>query len=411
MQLAILFCIATSAFGQLPAPMPVRPPGGAGAYPLSLADGSAWFIQTESDAEKTLTALVYLQGTPGWIKESVDWKWQVAQNPATIDMVVGKVPIHLKYWKDTDEIEVQGQRFKRTHDNVFFISAIESANQKVISLGFRNLTFPSDSVPSIVLLRRDPDVWSAVTGHPVRDHPLNKWPGTPSEILAWQEEGLRLIKSESAADLKKGCELFRRAAERGYAPSQYELGYCYESGKGAEQSYPIANQWYEKAALQGHVDAQYKLGHSYRTGRGEKIDLPVALAWYKKAAESGDVEGLNNVGWMYSTGQGTPADPAEAYRWLLRAAQHGDPNCQFDVARRLREGDGVGKDLSLAYSWLLVLKAQQSDFPPDSWAQVQTVIDSVGGQLDAAAKSGAAEQSKKWIGMVSGAQMESYAKQ
>src|ERR1035441_3080473 len=229
--------------------------------------------------------------------------------------------------------------------------------------------------------------------------------------MAWQKDGLKLLASESAADQRKGCDLFRRAAEQGYAPSQYDLGYCYESGKGVEQSYPTANQWYEKAANQGHVDAQYKLGHSYRTGRGEKIDLPTALAWYKKAGESGDADGLNNVGWMYSTGQGTPVDQAEAYLWFLKAAQHGNAGSQFDVARRLKEGDGIGKDLSLAYSWLLVLKAQKSKFLPDSWTQVQTVITSVEGLLDAAAKSHAIEQSKMWMGLISSAEMESYAKQ
>src|SRR5208337_1738208 len=105
---------------------------------------------------------------------------------------------------------------------------------------------------------------------------LNQPSTAPPEVLAFDKEGLRLLLTGKQDEEKKGCELFRRAAERGYAPAQYRLGYCFESGEGVEQSFTLANQWYEKAGNQGYVDAQYKLGHSYRTGRSVKIDLPTA---------------------------------------------------------------------------------------------------------------------------------------
>jgi len=135
------------------------------------------------------------------------------------------------------------------------------------------------------------------------------------------------------------------------------------------------------------------------------------MSWYKKAASSGDREALQNIGWMYATGQGTKTDQVEAYRWFLDAARNGEPGSQFEVARRLNEGDGVHKDPTIAYSWLLVLKAQQSNFPPEEWKQIQTMMTSIEGQLDMAAKKTAAENAQTWMGIIAKSDMERYSNQ
>ena len=86
---------------------------GAGAFPLSFTHSSAWFTQRENENEKVLIALFIFQGTPGWLNKKTDFQWKVNQDPATIDMVVGDAPIHAKYWRDTDEIEILGTRYER----------------------------------------------------------------------------------------------------------------------------------------------------------------------------------------------------------------------------------------------------------------------------------------------------------
>jgi hypothetical protein len=408
--LIALCCLSFSASSQTVVNTGVRPIG-AGAFPLSFTDASAWLAHRADNNEKVLTVLFYFHGSPGWLSGKTDFKWQVNQSPATIDMLVGSVPIRAKYWQETDEVEVQGKKYRRSADNVFVIGQIDTPSPVVTALGVHNLTFKPDDVPSVTLLRRDPDVWAAVTGHSRDDHPLGRKPTASEEITTWDQQGLQLLESGQPDQERKGCELFRRAAEKGYAPSQYRLGYCYESGKGVEQNFSTANQWYEKAGAQDFVDAQYKLGHSYRTGRGAQIDLPTALAWYKKAAGAGDRDALHNVGWMYATGQGTKADQQEAYRWFLEAAQHGEPGAQFEIARRLKESEGVSKDLVLAYSWLLVLKAQQSNFPPEDWTQIQTTMTSVEGQLDAAGKKRADEQCRTWMAAIAKSDMDAYSHQ
>jgi hypothetical protein len=406
--LTFFLCLSFASSSQAAAPGPH--PVGAGAYPLSFTDASAWFAHQSNETSKVVTVLFYFQGRPGWLSGNTDFKWQINGTPATIDMTVGNVPIDVKYWQDSDEVEVLGKRYSRSTDNVFFISQIDSGKPTVSALGTHDLTFKPDDIPSVALLRRDPDVWASVTGHPRSDHPLAKVMAS-DQLCEWDKEGLRLLESGETDQERKGCELLRRAAEKGYAPAQYRLGYCYESGKGVEQSFATANQWYSKAGEQGYVDAEYKLGHSYRTGRGTSIDLATALSWYKKAASSGDRDALHNVGWMYATGQGTKTDQAEAYRWFLDAAKHGEPGSQFEVARRLNEGDGVPKDPTAAYSWLLVLKAQQSSFQPEDWKQIQTMMTSIEGQLDAAAKKSATEQARTWMGIIAKSDMERYSNQ
>src|SRR5579859_5979071 len=99
---------------------------GAGAHPLSFTDASAWFAHQANQNSKVLTVLFYFQGSPGWLTEKTEFNWQINQNPATIDMTVGTVPIHLKYWQDTDEVEVLGKKYSRSASNVFLIARIDS---------------------------------------------------------------------------------------------------------------------------------------------------------------------------------------------------------------------------------------------------------------------------------------------
>ena len=53
-----------------------------------------------------------------------------------------------------------------------------------------------------------------------------------------------------------GAEDYRKAAEQGDAKSQYELGKCYDLGRGAEQDPLKAVEWYRKSAEQGNAMGQ-----------------------------------------------------------------------------------------------------------------------------------------------------------
>ncbi|MBQ2481415.1 MAG: SEL1-like repeat protein, partial [Treponema sp.] len=50
-----------------------------------------------------------------------------------------------------------------------------------------------------------------------------------------------------------------KKAEQGYADAQYNLGVMYDCGRGVEQDYEKAFEWYTKAAEQGNAYAQNDL--------------------------------------------------------------------------------------------------------------------------------------------------------
>ena len=386
-------------------------PIGAGAFPVSFTLASAWFANRADADQKVVTLLVYFEGIAGWQDQRTDFKWEVNQSSAKIAMSVGKIEIRIKYWSDTDDVEIQGSKYKLSTSNVFLVKGIDRPNPSVRALGIQDLSFSPDDIPPVTLLKRNPDVWAALSGRPAREHFKSQSSNAAAEVVAWDTEGLRLLLTEKPEAEQKACELFRQAALKGYAGSQYRLGYCYETGRGVDQSFSTANEWYEKAANQGFVDAQYKLGHSYRVGRGVRIDLAMALQWYKKAAENGDREALQNVGWMYATGQGTKANAEEAYRWFLESARHGEPGAQFEVSRRLKDGDGVAKNLTSSYSWLLVLQTQEKSIAPDEWVKVKETMKSVESQLDQATAKKAREQAHDLLGTIASHDMEGFARQ
>ena len=84
-----------------------------------------------------------------------------------------------------------------------------------------------------------------------------------------------------------GAEDYRKAAEQGDAKSQYELGKCYEFGKGVEKDPAKAVEWYRKAAEKGDATGQLAIGLCYEVGKGVEKDPVKAVEWYRKAAEKG----------------------------------------------------------------------------------------------------------------------------
>lgn len=63
--------------------------------------------------------------------------------------------------------------------------------------------------------------------------------------------GIRTIEPGS----EEHIELLHEWAYKGYAPTQYDLGVCYEKGEGVPQDLKKAMRWYRKAAQQGEEPA------------------------------------------------------------------------------------------------------------------------------------------------------------
>jgi TPR repeat protein len=61
----------------------------------------------------------------------------------------------------------------------------------------------------------------------------------------------------------------------------------YEKGWGSIKIEPEAVYWYRKAAEQGHPPAEYDLGRMLADGRGVRKNEAEAEVWFRRAAEKG----------------------------------------------------------------------------------------------------------------------------
>lgn len=69
---------------------------------------------------------------------------------------------------------------------------------------------------------------------------------------------------------------------------QHVLAECHFYGWGVEENDDEALKWYRKAAERGYAPSMFKLGYCYEEGFGVEKDMEKALEWYRKAAELDD---------------------------------------------------------------------------------------------------------------------------
>lgn len=143
----------------------------------------------------------------------------------------------------------------------------------------------------------------------------------------------------------------KAAAEQGNAEAQWNLGFCYEWGKGVEQDSAEAVKWYRKAAEQGNTFAQFRLGDCYYSGKGVEKNHDQALKWYCKSAEHGNAYAQCVLGVCYAKGDLVEQDYKEAVKWFHKAAMQGHTDAQYNLGTDYRKGEGVKLDNVKAYAW------------------------------------------------------------
>ncbi len=88
----------------------------------------------------------------------------------------------------------------------------------------------------------------------------------------------------------------RNQAEQGDAKAQHELGVLLAVGKGGQQNYIEAVQWFRRAAERGHGGAQFWLGNLYMRGAGVPRDTAQMIQWWRKAALQGNINAQYSLG-------------------------------------------------------------------------------------------------------------------
>jgi len=98
------------------------------------------------------------------------------------------------------------------------------------------------------------------------------------------------------------------AAEQGHLDSYNGLGDCYSYGKGVEQDYAKAVEYYLKSPK--YPEIQFRLGECYYHGQGVAKDPMTAFEWFSKSAQGGytpAIEALANYDFPH-TESGQPID-------------------------------------------------------------------------------------------------------
>jgi TPR repeat protein len=80
---------------------------------------------------------------------------------------------------------------------------------------------------------------------------------------------------------------YKRAAEKGSAVAEYNLGVRYARGNSVQQSYEESFNWFQKAAQKDMIQAEINLAILYANGLGVSKNLFEAKRWLQKAADQG----------------------------------------------------------------------------------------------------------------------------
>jgi TPR repeat protein len=154
---------------------------------------------------------------------------------------------------------------------------------------------------------------------------------------------------------------YETKAERGDAEAQFNLGFCYDDGRGVKKDYAEAVKWYRKAAEQNYAPAEFNLGYCYANGQGVRKDKEEAVKWFRRAAEQNYAPAQSNLGYCYDNGRGVEKDAEEAVKWYLKAAEQGHAEAQLNLGCCYANGQGVEQDRVEAYAWFSIAAKADSD--------------------------------------------------
>ncbi|GCB77745.1 hypothetical protein scyTo_0016738 [Scyliorhinus torazame] len=157
--------------------------------------------------------------------------------------------------------------------------------------------------------------------------------------------GLENIKAKDY-DMAFSCLMI--AASQGYSKAQYNVGVCYELGRGTIKDIEKAALYYSRAAAQGHNMAQFHWAkYLLHVKPGRTIgDTQEAIQQLEKAAKSGIKEAQAYLGVFFT--KEPHQDLERAARYLTMASASGDPASQYYLGICYQKGWGVQKDFQRA---------------------------------------------------------------
>ncbi len=243
-------------------------------------------------------------------------------------------------------------------------------DQAGMSAAAEDLSLPSDRLTEASqALASEPPISQANEPSPGIESLSRIGPPTATaEAIALTEPAAPAATTTSEAPPKRlemppaivGPLSLRRAAADGDPSAQFEVGARLAEGKGIDQDFKNAIEWYQRSASHGFAQAQYRIGTHYERGLGVEKDAERARVWYQRAAEQGNVKAMHNLAVLSTNRPDAKPDYTEALHWFSEAAQYNLPDSQFNLAILHENGLGVAKDPKTAFYWF-ALAARNGD--------------------------------------------------
>ena len=160
------------------------------------------------------------------------------------------------------------------------------------------------------------------------------------------------IKFAALNQKQKAFMLFSLASEKGHPPAQFNLGLCYEHGRGTKRDLSKAAEFYRHAAAQGHGGSLYNLALFCLEGiGGVPEDKQRSLELLDAAAQTGLTKAQRYLGLHYADESSVHQDYPKAFSYLQMAATKKDPVVHYHIGVCYERGLGVERNLVQAGQW------------------------------------------------------------
>ncbi|CAM4618488.1 unnamed protein product [Leuciscus chuanchicus] len=150
------------------------------------------------------------------------------------------------------------------------------------------------------------------------------------------------LESAKAGDYETAFSCFLASAQHDYCKAQFNVGVCYERGRGVRRDHSKAVLYYRRAAVAGHRQAQYRCAKLLLNSRGQQsseTDSEAALKFLYAAADAGLTEAQVYLGVVLS--QGSEWDEKQSVHYFRMAAEQGDSGALVCLAQCYEKGFGV----------------------------------------------------------------------
>lgn len=193
----------------------------------------------------------------------------------------------------------------------------------------------------------------------------------------------------------EAVEVFKEASLKGLPDAEHMIGFLYQKQKDSHNAFI----WYKKAAEKGYVPSESIVGTYYLNGNAGTVDVKKGLSLIESAASKGYAEAIHNLAVLHERGIGVQQNIAYAFelycdaaergyflsqyrvatafavekkqdlitcaaedilQWLLQGAKKGRKMCNSLAASMLFNGIGVDRDVETALE-LYKLGAEQGD--------------------------------------------------